>query len=284
MKSINLKSSSKIFVLIVSVLFIFSCNSKSPKENIELSGVNLAEDYKAVNQPEISESGEMTDKPAIKELKIIRSANVRFKVGNVKKATEEISEMVETFRGYVADQRFQNTNYSIENRFTIKVPQEKFGILLDTLQSVADFVDHQNMTSQDVTEEYIDLQSRLKTKLEIKERYEDILRKKAQTVNDILAAEEKLGYIQEEIEAAQGRIKYLTGKVSFSTITVDLYETVNYKEEPVSYKRNFSSKMKSGLVFGFELIETLVIGLIYLWPLILLGLALFIWLRIRNKK
>jgi hypothetical protein len=199
-------------------------------------------------------------------------------------ATGQINKMVQQFNGYISDQRFQNTVYQIENRFTIKVPEQHFDVLMDSLVQVAAFVDYENITTQDVTEEYIDLKSRLKTKLEVKQRYETILRQRAKTVKDILATEEKLHIIQEEIEATQGRLNYLTNKVSYSTIQVDLYETVDYKETPESYTRTFFSKTKEGFSFGWKLIESIVLGIIYIWPLILIGVLLFFIIRRKLRK
>ena len=128
----------------------------------------------------------------INELKIIKSGNARFKVTSVKNATKQVAHIVNQFQGYISDQRLQTTNYNVENRFTIKVPQRNFENVMDSLEKVAEFVDYQNITSNDVTEQYVDLESRLKTKLEVKKRYETVLIKRANTVKDILAAEEKL--------------------------------------------------------------------------------------------
>ncbi|MBQ0740603.1 DUF4349 domain-containing protein, partial [Aquimarina celericrescens] len=89
-----------------------------------------------------------------------------------------------------------------------------FDIVLDSICKTAEFVDFKNISTIDVTEEYVDITSRLKTKVEVKQRYETILRTKAKTVEDILMAEEKLSKLQEEIESAQGRLKYLGSKVT----------------------------------------------------------------------
>jgi len=280
---------SNMTVKVVTVLFLvgvlLSCNSKNYTEEVPIEAVEVSDMYEAVEDSKTSLVETTTDKKEIpQELKIIKSANVRYKVTHVKITTDQINKILQQFNGYISDQRFQNTVYQIENRFTIKVPAQHFDVLMDSLVQVAEFVDYENITTQDVSEEYIDLKSRLKTKLEVKQRYETILRQRAKTVKDILATEEKLRVIQEEIEAAQGRLHYLTNKVSFSTIQVDLYETVDYKETPESYTRTFFSKMKEGFSFGWQLIESIVLGIIYIWPLILIGLGLFFIIKRRLRK
>lgn len=277
----------KIIAVIILVVFASSCKSESAKEKIALDNVEVTENYNAVkNEEEVSSVKKQTNKDVndvIENLKIIKSANVKYKVKNVKMATKRVAKIVKQLNGYVSDQRFENTNYKIENRFTIKVPQSQFDVMLDSLGAVAEFIDYENITSDDVTEEYVDLQSRIKTKESVKQRYEDILRSKASKVKDILDAEEKIGLIQEEIESAKGRLNYLSNKVSFGTIQVDLYETVNYKEEPTSYKRTFLSKTKEGFSFGLNLVESIFLGIVYLWPLLLISAGVVIWIKKRKK-
>ena len=106
--------------------------------------------------------------------------------------------------------------------------------------------------------------------MEVKERLEAVLRKNAKTVKDILATENELRVIQEEIEAAQGKIKYMSNRVAFSTIQVEIYETITYKEEPVSYEKGFLAKAKEGLLAGWSFIQNIAIGMLYIWPIILL--------------
>ncbi len=285
MRTNKLNSQIKILTVLLLVGLLLSCNQKKYKENVSIDGVAVSESYGAVEDTKTPVLESTTVKNDISQkLKIIKSAHVRYKVNMVKNATGQINRMLQQFNGYISDQRFQNTVYQIENRFTIKVPEQHFDVLMDSLVQVAEFVDYENITTQDITEEYIDLKSRLKTKLEVKQRYETILRQRAKTVKDILATEERLGVIQEEIEATQGRLNYLTNKVSYSTIQVDLYETVDYKETPESYTRTFFSKTKEGFSFGWKLIESIVLGIIYIWPLILMGVLLFFIIRKKLRK
>ena len=274
----------KILIVLFLAIVLASCNSNY-KEKVAIEDVAVSKAYDAVeDEMVVLEEPLMQKKEITQQLKIIKSANVRYKVAYVKDATRKIHNIIQQYHGYVSEQRFQNTLHQKENRFTIKVPTKSFDMLMDSIVKVADFVDYENITTQDVTEEYIDLQSRLKTKLEVKERYETILRKRAKTVKDILATEDKLRVIQEEIEATQGRLHYLTNKVSFSTIEVDLYETVVYKETPTSYTRTFLSRVKEGFSFGWQLIESIVLGVIYIWPLLLLAIGIFFIVKKKLKK
>ncbi len=278
MKVIALKKLS----FIGAFLFLLSCNSKTYKDEVGMESVSLSNDYNTVSNKTEANLGENP----VPNLKIIKSAEAKYKVKNVKLATQNIKNSVQRFGGYISELRFDNNMRIKENRFTIKIPERNFDTILASLGKDSEFVDYENISTEDVSEEYVDIETRLKTKKEIKQRYESILRKNAKTVKDILATEEKLRIIQEEIESAQGRLKYLSSKVSYSTINVIFYETVNYKEEPETFERTFLSKLKEGALFGVDIIKTIIITLVYLWPLILVGLLLFFVLKKRwaNRK
>jgi hypothetical protein len=276
MRTKQLKTITKIIGLICMFTFLGACHQNEMAENLEVKSVAESTNFKAVAKEILSKPNENN---IPKDLKIIKTANVRYKVNDVHKATREIKLLSLSKGAYISDLRFENNLYRKENRFTLKVPQQSFDVLMDSIRHVVDFVEYETITTQDVTEEYLDIEARLKTKLEVKARYETVLRKQAKTVEDILKTEEKLRIIQEEIESAQGRLKYLTNKVAYSTIQIDLYQEVEYKEEPVSYKKTFWDKIMESLSFGWDMIQGLVLAILHVWPLTILGILLFIWLK-----
>ncbi|MBQ4821534.1 DUF4349 domain-containing protein [Aquimarina sp. MMG016] len=264
------------------ILITFSCSRPESKYDISAEQISLQEtgetpslnSYKTqINESKPKKIGESVD------LKIIRNANCKIKVRNVEKATSLAKRIASTNNGYVSDERFSNTNYTKENRFTIRIPQNRFDTVLDSICGLAEFVDHKNITTVDVTEEYLDIKARLKTKLEVKQRYETILRNRAKTVEDILKAEEKLSGLQEEIESAQGRLNYLGNRVAYSTIQLDMYESVIPKEEPSIYEPTYLDKATKGLTFGWSLVESVSLIMFYIWPFLLLGFMIYMYFR-----
>ena len=287
MNAILDKSKIKYLILITLLCVSLACqqHDSAYKESIAVASSDISEDYEAIsNEGQTTLQSEISATKVPANLKIIKSANARYKVENVKLATRKIKRIAQQYNAYISDLRFENNLYQKENRFTIKIPQQHFDVMMDSIGLVASFVEYENITTKDVTEEYVDIQTRLNTKKEVKARYEVILRKNAITVEDILATEEKLRIIQEEIESAQGRLQYLTNKVSFSTIQIDLYETVAYVEEPESYSKTFFAKGKEGLSNGWSIVEGFILGLIYIWPLVIVGIVLFFIVRKKLKK
>ncbi len=279
MKSLVFKS------MIFYALSIISCNQSNEPF---MDSVAMQEVSETIESKSISKNfegiSEADSKVEPNKLKIIKNAQTRYKVKNVDEATEFAEAIVTKHDGYISDLRFQNNTRQLENRFTIRLPQEHFDKVLNELSKMALFVDYTNISTTDVSEEYIDLQTRLKTKLEVKKRYEEILRTKAKTVKEVLLAEEQLGELQEEIESAQGRLNFLTNKVALSTIQVDLYETVEHKNQPEIYIQSFGSKIIDSLSFGWNLLKNLFLGILYIWPLILLGCGIIFYLRFKRRK
>lgn len=216
-------------------------------------------------------------------LKLIKSAKTRYKVSDVKEATIRIKKYARQYQGYISELQFQNNIYTIENRFTIRIPQKNFDTMMDSINNSVEFVDYENITTKDVTEEFIDIDSRLKTKLEVKKRYQKILREKAKTVKEILETEDKLRVLQEEVEVAQGKLKYLNNRVTYSTIQIELYEEVDYKKQPRVYNKTFWSKTKEGLSNGWDIVSNAVLVIINIWPLVILLSIVILVIRKRRK-
>ena len=134
------------------------------------------------------------------------------------------------------------------------------------------------MTARDVTEEFVDIEARLRTKKEVEKRYLEIL-SKAATIKDILLVEEQLRVIREEIEAREGRLKYLQNQVSYSTINLEMYQKLTF--EP-GFK--FFSKIWKALKGGWKGLLNVLVGLVYIWPLLIIGVGVFIWIRRRISR
>lgn len=271
--------------LIASILFltIVSCsNSSAYKENIPISEVyEVPDGLPSKETSKESKKSVINSGQKFNQLKIIKTGTLKLKVKNVKETTKRIKGITENFNAYIANLKYVNTSYQKENIFKIKVPKEYFDVLLDSISNYADIIDQETINTQDVTEQFVDVTSRLETKLQVKERYESVLRKQAKTVEEIIYAEEKLGSIQEEIEAAQGKLKYLSDRVAFSSINVTLYEEIPYKEVKIQQK-TFWSKSKKGFSFGWNLLESIVLVFVHSWSILLLAIVGI--LLYRNRK
>ena len=220
---------------------------------------------------------------------IIKTANYRIQVKDVNASSRQANLLATKHGGYVSDSELTNSSYETTNTLTIRVPASRFDSLLDDLGQEAIFTQYKRISSQDVTEEYVDITIRLKTKIAVRDRYVDILRTKAKTVKDVLAAEEQIRIIQEEIESKEGRLRFLKDQVGMSTIRLELYQEIEFRPEPNAFHESFWVKMTSGLKNGWSLMQGIVIFFVNIWPLLILGGLLWwkrrwIWGKIRREK
>jgi chromosome segregation ATPase len=211
------------------------------------------------------------------ERKIIKEGSIRFETTSVIETQKEIRKIVAELGGYIGNENSNNYEGIIEYSLTARVPEDKFNTLIDKVSSLAEKVESKNINSSDVTEEFIDVEARIKTKKELEARYKEIL-KKANRVDEILNIEREMGNLRAEIESLEGRMNYLKNRISLSTLNITFYEKV-------SAPFGFFSKVKQALHNGWQALLWFIIILISLWPFILLILiVLFIILKFRKKK
>lgn len=220
------------------------------------------------------------EQDAAPQPKIILTASMRCRVKDLERSTQSVRQSVEGMKGSVTQMNWVHSQSSIENMLTIRIPSDKLDTLLERISREATYVHYRNLQSEDVTAEYVDIETRLRTKKEVRDRYIDILRNKARTVTEVLDAEEKIRVLQEEIEAQEGRLKYLSNQVALSTLTLELYQPVTRQTEPESVEYPFGKRVLDNLASGWKLLQSLTLGILYLWPLWLAGaVGVVVWRR-----
>jgi hypothetical protein len=266
----------KISITILFVAVLCACagkmNSEADLTSLELSPV-ASSDTKMALMKDIMPTGDE---------KLIKTADYKFKVHNVKKVTEAIENGVKKFPAHISNSNLAYEGSRLENTLVIRVQNEFFTELLNEIDKHATYVHYRNVRTQDVTKEFVDLESRLKTKREVEERYKEILRKKAGTIEELLAAERQIGELQEEIEATISRINLLKDQVSYSTINLTYYETVSDQmvaEEEDSVWTKFGEAFSSG---GKGALQFLI-AITNVWPVIILAIVAFLAIKFRKK-
>lgn len=217
--------------------------------------------------------------------KIIYTAAARGRVNQLDTALARITRVVSKAGGYLGSQHRTNSNWEHTARLEIRLPAEALSPTLEFLTEITKEIDYQNLDSRDVTAEWLDLESRLQTKRDVRDRYVDILRNKATKVEDILNAEDKIRVITEEIEAKEGQLRYLRDQVALSTLTLELYETREYQDVGPVTTRSFGSELVAALGSGWRLIRELLLGLLSIWPLLIIGtIGVWAFRKWRRRK
>ncbi len=164
------------------------------------------------------------------ERKIIMRANLSIEIKNIDEVDSRITNLIENYNGYIADSsNWENQNKQKFYRYQLRIPADNFNQILSELDS-DNFgqVLSRSVSGQDVTEEYMDLDIRLRNLLAQEERYRELL-DKAEEVEEILKIEKELTRVRTDIERLQGRQNYLDNQINYSTITVDFRQP-----EPIS--------------------------------------------------
>lgn len=215
--------------------------------------------------------------------KIIKKGHYRFEVDNIKTTTDAVENAARKFGAYVEQSRLTLENPILENKVTIRVPNESFGDLLKEIDAQAVFVNFRNITTDDISKDFVDLESRLKTKREVEQRYMEILRNKAGTIEELLQAEEKIGDLHEEIEATVSRLNYLKDQVTFSTLQLEFYQTIT-QEVAQADDNSLRTEAAMALKTGWQAIIGLFIALLYLWPLLIVAPFAYYLIKRRRKQ
>jgi hypothetical protein len=157
-------------------------------------------------------------------LKLIRTAQVSIEVASYEKAAQAIARLAEGHGGYVADtQAARGERDRRHGTITLKVPASRFGTALAELKAVGT-VESEQVSTQDVTKAYSDLETRLKVKRETADRLREILKARTAKLAEILEAERELARVTEEIEHMEGERRFYDHQVALSTITAQVHE------------------------------------------------------------
>jgi len=154
---------------------------------------------------------------------IVRTANMSLVVQDIPIAMDQIIQLTKGFEGYVVSSNRWGEGERLFGTITIRVAAEHFENAMTALRDLAVEVTSETTSSQDVTEEYVDLNSRLKNAEATEQQYLALL-EKATAIEDILKIYDGLSLIRGEIEQIKGRMQYLEQTSATSLIEVYLQQ------------------------------------------------------------
>jgi hypothetical protein len=165
--------------------------------------------------------------PVPAERKIIRDATLTLEVEEPVKAAERITSIAESRGGFVVSSESRHESGGRRGKgyeiFTVqvRVPAAQFDAALKDIRATAGEVTAEKVSGKDVTEEYIDLEARLRTQRALEAQLLDIM-KTAREVSDAISVQRELTNVRTEIERLEGRRRFLENQSSLSTVSVTL--------------------------------------------------------------
>ncbi|NSW45936.1 MAG: DUF4349 domain-containing protein [Bacteroidales bacterium] len=276
----------KPYLLILVVILFISCGSNAFKNDSQIVSDQLStisqESKKYVNAEEASSNNESeTNRTELKttiERKLIKQGSMSFETDNIEKAKNYIENKVKIFEGYIAKEYSYDYTEQKQYVLEIRIPNQKFDDFLKSLNNIIVSLDNKDIQVKDVTEEYVDIDARIKTKKTVIQRYSELL-KQAKSVAEMLDIEREIGNLQTDIESLEGRLKYLQNQISLSTLSLTFYEhrTKDF---------GFWSKIVKSIKGGWNGLLWFLVGVMYLWPLwlILFGGLWFLLRYIKRRR
>ncbi|MEX2462455.1 MAG: DUF4349 domain-containing protein [Paenibacillaceae bacterium] len=223
--------------------------------------------------------------------KVIYKGNLTMEVPDYTAAQTEINNLVTLASGYILQFSENQSTSEKSGNYVIKVPANGFSSFIRDLEKIKTVSDiRHNIQGQDVSEEYVDLASRLKAKQVVEARLLAFMEKATKT-DELLAFSNELGNIQETIEQIKGRMRFLDQNVAMSTVEIRLYEQGTAKLK-TAVGDSTLTKTKNALIGSMHALKVIAQGLIVfvaaVLPVIIvfaiIGIPLILILRKRARK
>lgn len=225
------------------------------------------------------------------ERKIIRNGNLTLEVASPTESQPKIASIAESHQGFVVTT--ESTQRTSEDRtkpeltvtVVVRVPAARFNQAMAEIRAVGLRVVQEKTTGQDVTEEFMDLEARIKNQKALEGQFIEIM-KRAGTVEDALNVQRELAEVRTEIEKLEGRRRFLENQSSLSTINVTLQsptEIVNATGFWYSVKSAFADGVGAAAAIFLFLIRV-VVALLPILVLIVLPAALIARVVIKRVR
>ncbi len=286
----------KLSLSAVLLLGIYSCK-KGEVSSKDLKAYATTDSAAAMVSDSISSVADMK----VKDKQFIKTADIDMEVKDVYNATIAIEKSVQELGGFVTNSNLRsnvvsedtyNTSneeamlvkkYQTENTMQVRVPTEKLGELLTFINTNKLFLNSRSINAEDVTAniKYSELEGKRNQKT-------------AENIEKIKANKDKVTLDNENM--SEGNLQKLasmnmTDHLKYSTVDIYIKEPklriaeiaiTNTTSIDNKYKYNFIYDAKDGFVYGFYLIQRIIVALINIWPLLLIAAALIYFLRKRK--
>ena len=275
-----------------AALLIMACggmNKKADESGLYNMSMNSPEGKStggAFKEESADQSGAKQDNTKVSdnlpiEKKLIKNGELGFQTNNLSETRKKIESALKVNGGYISKENSYDYSSNPTDEIIARVPAKDFDKFLNAVLDGVEKIDYKRVDIEDVTEQFVDLEARLKSRRQLEQKYEELM-VKANNMEDILKIQKEKELIREEIESAEGRLKYLSNQVGYSTLKITYYE---HKASGF----NFSGKMGNALKDGSTGFLWFLIVMVQLWPLWMIsGLVwwfiLFLIKRSKRKK
>lgn len=272
----------KLLLLTISLGLFIACGQDAQTEEaaaIKVENISLGNDKYYDKKDAKMDS----PKPKMDEennTKIIKTANLKFETKDLTASYKTVQKATHKYGAIIANDNSGKDFASSNRNLVIRLPNKYFDKFINDISKGVSHFDVKEIAQEDVTETYIDTESRMLSKKKLEQRYLQLL-SKANKVSEMLEIEEKLSEIREEIEAKEGQLKYLQNRITMSTISIEMY-TLDPDESGAT--DSYGGKIWNSLKEGFNGLSNFMLSIISNWPFILIFVLVYLWIRKRFFK
>ena len=221
----------------------------------------------------ISETAAEVKQPI--ERKIIRNGDFTIESKNPSEDQRKIASIAESLGGFVVTSEYKQAASSDSSgssvNVVVRVPSAQFDKAINEIIKTGSQIIYQKTSGKDVTEEFVDLEARLRAKHALENQYLEIM-KRASKISDVLEVQEKLTDVRTEIEQMEGRRRYLDNQASLSTINITLQSPAAIV---AATQNGFWRSIKNSFGDGIDEAVGIVLGVIHF---VIVALPIFVLL------
>ncbi|MGP4039940.1 DUF4349 domain-containing protein [Gracilibacillus sp. D59] len=302
----------KLVCLLMLIVFLSACSNNSDDKSLESANKDTASSEESVSEPgmstndsqlENSDEMDQAEREVAKEdnkeslanvenRKIIYNAHIHLETETFDETVDFLETETVNYSGYIVHSNYANHGEEAERfgRMTIRIPSEKFRDFIALVENGDLKILEKSVSGEDVTEQYVDLTSRLKSKQVVEERLTAFM-KEAKKTEDLLKISNDLAAVQEEIEQLTGKINYLENQSDYATIDIELTERRVDMPSVQDESLNTWDKTKDQFLQSIQVLLSIASGLFVFLvgnaPILILfliiGLIIF-WVIKKNVK
>jgi hypothetical protein len=277
---------------------VVGCAAPSPQvvsKEVMVERIVAEDEMSGMSAPAAPQADTDWNLASVEERMIIWTGDVSLIVKDAGESLEEVESIAKDLGGYVVNSSSWYQEEQLRARLTIRVPSGEFDAAMARLKDLAIQVESRNVSTQDVTEEYTDLDARLRnleaTETELLELLTEV-RERTSKAEDILAVHREITNIRSQIEQLKGRMQYLEKMTAMATINIELVPDVLAKPivvagwRPTGTAANALRTLVKTLQF---IVDAAIWLIIYVLPtLIIIAIPFFIlwliWRRWRRSR
>ncbi len=208
--------------------------------------------------------------------KLIKKAEIYIDADSLELTYRKIMDLTVKHQVYIAGSQMKKDAYRHKAELDLKIPAAQFEVFIQQLQKQEKNIKDLEIITIDVSEEYLDLQARLKNKKALKDRYLSLY-KKAKNITEIMDVEARINRIQTEMDQIEGRLRYMAHRVSYSSLKI-------YISQPVIQTVLPENKWLKALKNGWQIIVDFVWVLLNIWPLIIIIIFSIVYVKKLYRK